>query len=262
MTNRSWGDAVRGRTAVVTGGGNGLGRAIALALGAAGARVLLVGRTAETMDSVLRELALDGVQADAIVCDVTDALAVDRLRTRLEAESVSILVNNAGIGGPVADLVDVRAEDWDDVFAANVRGVFLMCKTVLPGMIERQGGDIVNLASVTGKRPLRGRTPYAASKMAVIGLTATLAWEVGPAGVNVNSLSPGPVDGPRMNRNFAMEAQRTGRSYEEAEHEYVSRGALHRLLTEEEVANAVLAILNMPGLAGADIDLSAGMIAR
>ena len=98
--------------------------------------------------------------------------------------------------------------------------------------------------------------------MAVLGLTSTLAFEVGPAGVMVNSLSPGPVRGPRMERNFAREAERTGGTVEEAEEAFVSRAALQRMVTEDEVAAAVVAMLQMPGLCGADIDLSAGMVAR
>ena len=97
--------------------------------------------------------------------------------------------------------------------------------------------------------------------MAVIGLTSTLAFEVGPSGVNVNSLSPGPVDGPRMDRNFRLEAERTGRSYEAAMETFVSRAALGRMVTEAEVGAAVVAMLAMPGLCGADVDLSAGMVA-
>ena len=177
-------------------------------------------------------------------------------------EEVSILVNNAGIAGPVASLVDVDVDEWDEVFAVNVRGVFLMCKAFLPAMIERGSGDIINLASVSGKRPLARRTPYTASKMAVIGLTATLAHEVGSVGVSVNTLSPGPVDGPRMDRNFRLEAARTGTSVSIARAEYVGRSALRRMVTEDEVAAAAIAMLSMPGLCGADIDLSAGMIAR
>ena len=138
----------------------------------------------------------------------------------------------------------------------------MMCRAFLPGMIGRGAGDVINLASVSGKRPLAGRTPYTASKLAVIGLTATLAHEVGPLGVTVNTLSPGPVNGPRMARNFAREAERIGSTAAAAEQEFVSRAALRRMVTEDEVARAVIAMLNMPGLCGADIDLSAGMIAR
>jgi NAD(P)-dependent dehydrogenase (short-subunit alcohol dehydrogenase family) len=171
-------------------------------------------------------------------------------------------VNNAGVAGPVAPLWEVEAEDWDAVYATNVRGVFLMCKALLPPMIDRRGGDIVNVASVTGKRPLVRRTPYASSKVAVIGITTTLAHEVGPYGVRVNTLSPGPVAGPRMDRNFRLEAQRTGGTVKEAEHEFVSRAAAQRMVTEEEVGQALVQMLGMTGLTGADIDLSAGMIGR
>jgi NAD(P)-dependent dehydrogenase (short-subunit alcohol dehydrogenase family) len=98
--------------------------------------------------------------------------------------------------------------------------------------------------------------------MALIGLTTTLAAEVGPLGVTVNSLSPGPVRGPRMERNFRLEAERTGTTAEQAERVFVSRSALGRMVEEHEVAAALVAMLGMPGLCAADIDLSAGMVAR
>jgi NAD(P)-dependent dehydrogenase (short-subunit alcohol dehydrogenase family) len=248
-----------GRTALVTGAGNGLGRAIARAYAARGARVLLVGRDREKLDAVATGI---GATARVLVCDCADEVSVAGAAAASADEDISILVNNAGVAGPVAALTDIDVADWDEVFAVNVRGVFLMCRAFLPPMIARGRGDVINVASVTGKRPLPRRTPYAASKLAVIGLTATLAHEVGPLGVTVNSLSPGPVVGPRMTRNFALEAQRTGTTAEQAEAEFVSRAALHRMITEDEVALAACAMLAMPGLCGADIDLSAGMIAR
>lgn len=251
---------IRGRTALVTGGGSGLGRAIAHSLAAAGAQVIVVGRTEARLNDVVDELRADGAAARAAVADVSDAREVEILRNALP-EEISILVNNAGIGGPVADLVDIEPDAWDEVFRVNVRGTYLMCRAFLPQMIARRGGDIINVASVTGKRPLRSRTPYAASKMAVIGLTSTLAWEVGPHGINVNTLSPGPVVSDRMRRNFTLEAERSGRTYEDAEQDFVSRSALQRMITESEVGRAVVAILSMPGLTGSDIDLSAGMVA-
>ncbi len=247
-----------GRTAVVTGGGSGLGAAIARALHAAGAQVVVVGRDAEKLDRVVDEL---GSRARGIFCDVADEASVEALREQLAETEVSILVNNAGIPGPVAALTDIEVDDWDEVFAVNVRGTFLLCKALLPGMVERGDGDVINVASVSGKRPLAHRTPYCASKMAVIGLTSTLAFEVGPSGVRVNSLSPGPVQGPRMERNFRLEAARSGTSIDDAEQAFVSRAALGRMITEEEVGAAVIAMLGMPGMCGADIDLSAGMVA-
>jgi len=249
-----------GRTALVTGAGNGLGRVIAVTLAAAGARVVLIGRT----EATLRDTAgqIDYPERTVVArCDVTAPAAVEHLRAALAGEDIDILVNNAGVGGPVKAITDLDPAEWDDVFAANVRSVFLMCRAFLPAMYRRGSGHVINVASVTGKRPLARRTPYSASKMAVIGLTRTLAFEAGPRGVSVNSLSPGPCRGARMTRNFTAEAAATGMTYEQAEEAFVSRAALHRLVEQDEVATAVLAMLRMPGLCGADIDLSAGMIA-
>lgn len=245
-----------GRTALVTGAGGGLGRAITVALAGAGARVICVGRTEATLQETLK---LIGGGGSVAVADVSDPGAVARLAGLVS--DVSILINNAGIAGPVKALVDIDVGDWDEVFDANVRSIFLMCRAFIPPMTRAGSGDVINLASVSGKRPLIHRTPYVASKLAIIGLTRTLAFEVGPLGVNVNTLSPGPVRGARMARNFALEAAESGISVAEAERAYVSRAALDRLVEEEEVGAAVLAMLAMPGLCGADIDLSAGMIA-
>jgi len=254
-----------GRTALVTGAGNGLGRAIAIALAGAGARVILVGRTKTTLDETAGLLPGGSGRSVVAAADVASPESVDALQDALQdalaAEQVDLLVNNAGIGGPVKAITDITPAEWDEVFGANVRSIYLMCRAFLPVMYERGSGDVINIASVTGKRPLTRRTPYAASKMAVLGLTRTLAFEAGPLGVRVNSLSPGPCRGERMTRNFTAEAAATGTSYAQAQEAFVSRSALRRLVEEDEVAAAVLAMLRMPGLCGADIDLSAGMVA-
>jgi NAD(P)-dependent dehydrogenase (short-subunit alcohol dehydrogenase family) len=251
-----------GRTALVTGGGNGLGRTIAIALGAEGVRVVVCGRTETTLRETAEILRAADHDVRTAVVDVADPGSVDRLRAELDDETISILINNAGVAGPVAPLVDISPEAWDEVFAINVRGMYLMCRAFLPAMVARGAGDVINLASVSGKRPLARRTPYCASKMAVIGLTTTLAAEVGPLGITVNSLSPGPVSGPRMDRNMRLEAERLGISIEQATDAFMSRSLLGRFLEEEEVGHAVVAMLKMPGLHAADIDLSAGMVAR
>jgi NAD(P)-dependent dehydrogenase (short-subunit alcohol dehydrogenase family) len=249
--------ALSDRTALVTGAGNGLGRAIAVALAAAGARVICAGRTEATLRQTL-SLIQNGRWCAA---DVSDEASVAALAAAVADEDVSILINNAGIPGPVKPLTQIETADWDEVFDVNVRGVFLMCRAFLPPMTRAGRGDIVNLASVSGKRPLVHRTPYVASKLAIIGLTRTLAFEAGPLGVSVNSLSPGPARGPRMTRNFRLEAAQSGITEEQAERDFVSRAALNRLVEPAEVGAAVVAMLGMPGLCGADIDLSAGMIA-
>ncbi len=144
-----------------------------------------------------------------------------------------------------------RPEDIGRAVAALARGEFPYAT-----------GQVVNIGSVAGKRPLVNRTPYVATKAAVLGLTAALACEVGPLGVIVNCVSPGPVEGERMQTNFERTAELTGVTVDQARADYVSRSALQRMVTEDEVALAVRATLAMPGLCGADIDLSAGMIAR
>lgn len=255
--------AAKGRIALVSGAGNGLGRAIALALGQAGAQVILVGRTRASLEGTAD--LLRGADDPLVrVADVAEPDDVARLAAGLAADGgqpVSILVNNAGIGGVVKPLTEIEPGEWDEVFKTNVRGVYLMCRAFLPAMVAAGSGDIINIASVSGKRPLVRRTPYTASKMAVLGLTRTLAMEVGPHGVRVNSLSPGYVRGARMARNFRLESESTGVPAADIEAAFMARGALRRLVTEEEVGAAVLAMLAMTALSGADIDLSAGMIA-
>jgi NAD(P)-dependent dehydrogenase (short-subunit alcohol dehydrogenase family) len=247
-----------GRLAVVTGGGSGLGAVMARRLVSADVRVVLVGRRYDALEAVAAGL---GDLARTEVCDVSAPHDVEQLALRLAGDEVSILVNNAGVGGPVAPLPDVTPEEWDEVFAINVRGTYLMCRAFLPAMYKRGFGDVVNVASVSGKRPLARRTPYCASKMAVIGLSTTLAHEAGPHGVRVNTLSPGPVESERMDRNFRLEAERTGTTVAEARRAFVERAALGRMVTAEEVADALVGMLTMPGLTGSDLDLSGGMIA-
>lgn len=247
-----------GRIAVVSGGGNGLGRAIAGALADAGVRVIAVGRRPVPVEATAEALSTPGRHETV---DVADPRSVAALRDQLSDEDISILVNNAGVAGPVAPMWQVGPDQWDDVFAVNVRGVYLMSRAFIPAMLARGRGTILNVASVSGKRPLTARTPYSASKMAVIGLTRTLAMELGPHGIAVNTLSPGPVAGPRMDRNFRLDSERRGVSVAEAESDFVSRAALGRMVTEGEVASAAVRVLEMDGLTGADLDLSGGMVA-
>lgn len=253
---------ITGRTALITGAGNGIGRAIALDLARNGAAVVAAGRTVENLEETAAIAEGDGYRIEVQVCDVADAESVAQLARRLQHSEVSILVNNAGVAGPVKDLVSIETAEWDETFAANVRGVFHMCRAFLPGMIERREGDIVNISSVSGKRPLPKRTPYCASKMAVIGLTNTLAWEVGVHGVKVNSVSPGPVDGPRIRNVLAAAGESSNRTLVEVTDEFLDRTAMKRMLTEHEVAIGVRNVIETQGLTAADLDLSAGMVGR
>jgi NAD(P)-dependent dehydrogenase (short-subunit alcohol dehydrogenase family) len=238
-----------GRVALVTGGGRGLGRAIALRLARAGADVAIAGRSPEPLESTAAELRQLGVGAYAARCDVTDPAAVERLRdeVRQRLGECSILVANAGMAGPTADLTEIEPDKWDAVMAANVKSA--------------GAGDVLLIGSVAAKRPLARRTPYCASKAALSGLTRSLALEVGPLGVRVNCLSPGPVDGERMDGVFEREAAATGSSLEEARRAYVSKAASRRLVEPEEVAESALAIICSTAMLGVEVDLSGGMFA-
>jgi NAD(P)-dependent dehydrogenase (short-subunit alcohol dehydrogenase family) len=247
-----------GRTALITGAGNGLGRAIALKYASAGARIIAVGRDTVKIDETVK---FCGSNSRALSCDVSSDQQVQNMRDLLVGEEISILINNAAIPGPVKPITEISVDEWDEVFSVNVRSVYLMSHYFLPQMIKAGKGDVINIASSSGKRPLVRRTPYAASKMAIIGITRSLSFEVGPYGVAVNSLSPGAVRGPRMDRNFRLESEISGVSVAEAQKVFTSKMALGRLVEEQEIADAAFAMLFMPGLCGADIDLSAGMVA-
>lgn len=231
-----------------------------MALGAEGARLLLVGRTAGTLEQTASMLPPG--RARVLVADVADDESVEALRAATVDEDVDVLINNAGTAGPTAALTETAPADFDDCLRANLRSVFLMSRAFVPAMVARGQGRVLSIASVAAKRPLPGRTPYCASKAAVLALTTTLAAEVGQSGVTVNTLSPGPVDSERMRLNFSREAKRLRITEAEAQAAYVGRSIVGRLLTEGEVADAALSVLCMRGLHAADVDLSLGMVAR
>ncbi|MGH8969029.1 MAG: SDR family NAD(P)-dependent oxidoreductase [Actinomycetes bacterium] len=184
-----------GRTAVVTGGSGGLGRALCTALGAESAAVAVVDVAAEAVASTVEALRADGVEASGHVVDVRDAAAVSEAMRAVHAEhgGPHLLVTLAGgsLGTP-RDLGDIGPDDLALVLDVNVRGTFLSCQAAVPFMAEAGGGSIVTTSSIGGRQPspVTG-VPYAAAKSAVVGLTRRLAKEVGPQGIRVNAIAPG-----------------------------------------------------------------------
>jgi NAD(P)-dependent dehydrogenase (short-subunit alcohol dehydrogenase family) len=199
--------------AVVTGGGKGIGRAVGLAFARAGADVVLAGRDAGALEAAAADVEALGVSVMSVPTDVTDEHAVATLAavTLERFGHVDALVANSGIGGPSGPLWELSREAWDETFSVNVTGVFLCARAFLPSMIERGAGSMVVMGSMTGKRPLWGRTPYAASKTALIGLVRTLALESTPHGVQVNLVSPGPA--ARKPRGAGSRWMRRGRRW-------------------------------------------------
>jgi 2-hydroxycyclohexanecarboxyl-CoA dehydrogenase len=185
-----------GRTALITGGGTGIGAAIAGQLTGAGARVVLVGRRREPLEAACERLG----NARAEVCDVADAESVSALAYRTENEEVSILVNNAALS-PFCKFEEITEQVWDDLMALNLKGPFLCCQAVVPDMLEAGWGRIINISSSSAQTGSARQTHYAASKAGVIGFTKSLAQEFATSGITVNNVPPGFVNTEGMHES-------------------------------------------------------------
>ena len=253
-----------GKIAVITGGGHGIGRAIALAYAREGANLVLASRSKEALEETRAMVEALGCKALVVPTDIRQEENARNLATQALSHfgRVDALVNNSGIGGPTAPLWEITPADWQETFAANVTGTYLCCRAFLPAMIERRSGCIVIIGSMTGKRPLFGRTPYAASKMALVGLARTLAWEVGPYGIRVNVISPGGVEGERIEWVIRKQAEAKGISLDEARREFTSSSPLGRLVPASDVAEATvfLATDRAASITGEDLNVSAGTV--
>ena len=186
------------KVAIVTGAGQGIGRAIALRLAGAGATVVVAEMNRRVGEAVAKEIEALGrrslvVEVDVSKLDQTQRMAQQTLET---FNQIDILVNNAGIAGKTATLPDLEESDWDAVIDVNLKGVFLCCKAVIDHMIERQYGKIVSVASIAGKEGNPTLIPYSASKAGVICLTKALAKEVTEYSINVNCVSPAVIRTP------------------------------------------------------------------
>lgn len=217
--------------ALVTGATAGIGRATAFALGRAGYRVGVCARTAGPVDALVAELRAEGIAAAGRAADVGRAEAVEALVKAVATElgPVDTLINNAGIA-IIRPLTELSVEEWDATMATNLRSLFLVTRAVLPGMLERRSGTIVNVASLAGRNPLVGGTAYAASKHAVLGFSKSLMLEVRKDGVRVLAICPGSVN-TALIRNIRSPSR-------EGE-----------MLEPEDVAQAILDAVRMPARA-------------
>lgn len=253
---------LEGRVAIVTGGGRAIGRAIGLRLAQDGAHVVLASPDEADLHAVAREVQALGRQALPVVTDVAREEQVEAMveQVRQHFGRIDILVNNAGITGPTAPVPRVSRAEWDEVLAVNLTGAFLCCKAVVPDMIARRQGKVINIASIVGKMGYALRSPYAVSKWGLIGFTLTLAKEVGEQNIQVNAICPGPVQGERMRRLFERRAQELHQTVAEVERDYVATTLLKRLIPPEHVAAMVayLASSEADTITGQAIDVSAG----
>ena len=241
------GGELQGRNALITGGGRGIGRSIARTLSAAGARVAVLSRTRDQVEAVAAELTEAGSPALALTADVSVAGQVAAAVGEVERVwgGVDILVNNAGVLGPAGPAHETEPEAWLRTVKVNLGGCFLCCRAVLPGMIARRRGGIVNLSGGGAVSPRPWFSAYGAAKAGVVRFTETLAAEVGPHGVRVNAVAPGAV--PTDMAREAAEALR-GVAASGQQEEPPARGAG----TPERAAELVLYLVSprSSGLSG------------
>lgn len=198
-TSTSAGLDLTGRLAVVTGAASGIGAGVAASLGRHGARLVLADVDGDTLRQTCDSLRAEGVDALGVVADVTDRDDVRRLaEAATAAGDVEVLVNNVGDHRPWGPFVETTEEDWDTVLDLNLRHVLRVTRSLLPGMIERGRGSIVNVSSVEGLRGVPNCALYAACKAAVLNLTAGLATELGPRGIRVNAIAPDLTETPQF----------------------------------------------------------------
>jgi NAD(P)-dependent dehydrogenase (short-subunit alcohol dehydrogenase family) len=249
--------------AVVTGANRGIGRAIAVAFAAAGYAVAAGARDPASLADTVAEAGKAGGTAVPVGCDVRDEDSVAVLAARAEQIGpVHVVVSNAGVAGPTAPLHEITLEDWRETLAIDLDGVFLTFRAFIPAMIGRQAGSLIAISSMTGKRPLYGRTPYAAAKMGVIGLIRTLATELGPYHIRVNAISPGFVAGQRMEQVVRRQADVRGIAEETVRGEVTGLSPLRRMVRAEEVAQACvfLASSGSAAVTGEDLNVTAGVV--
>jgi NAD(P)-dependent dehydrogenase (short-subunit alcohol dehydrogenase family) len=237
--------AARGLRVLVTAGASGIGRAIADALLAHGARV----HVCDVDDGFLAGYRAAHPASGATHADVADEAAVERLLAAVEADlgGLDVLVNNAGIAGPTGPVEDLSPADWRRTLDVGLTGHFLCTRLAVPMLKAAGGGAIVNISSVAGRLGYAFRTPYAAVKWGIVGVTQSLAKELGPANIRVNAILPGVVAGPRIERVISARAEQLGVTYAEMEERYLENVSLRRMVSADDVAAAVLYLVSSAG---------------
>lgn len=243
------------KVALITGGGRGIGRAIALLFAQHGARVAVAARTREQVESVAQEI---GSTARALVCDVSSPESVSQMFGDLRPD---ILVNNAGVAES-APFGNTSDELWHRHLAVNLTGTFYCTRAALPAMLAKGWGRVINIASIAAKTGAPYIAAYAASKHGVLGLTRSVALEVAASGVTVNAICPGYVDTEMVERGVERITARTGRSAEEALDTLKRMSPQNRLVTPEEVASLALLLASEDGrgINGQGINIDGGSV--
>ena len=228
------------RVAVVTGASKGIGRVISQVFASEGARVVCAARSRELVEETVASIRQAGGDATAMTADVSREDDVRQLmqRTVDTYGRLDTLVNNAGDGGPTKPVQDYPTDDWYYTLNSCLTSSYLCVRFAVPFMIQTGRGAIVNISSMAGRRGLAYRIGYCASKAGQVGMTYGLALELGPHNITVNAVLPGAVEGDRIDRVIAGQAEVRGISVEQQRKAFVDRSPLKRMATAEDIARA------------------------
>lgn len=253
------------RVAVVTGAGRGIGRAIAKRFAAEGASIAVAARSSQEVESAAAEIRDAGGKAISVVADVSQQKDCERIvqAARGAFGTIHILVNNAGIYGPVRPVERISPAEWDQVQAVNLRGAFLLSALVLPQMYAQKSGVILNITSVAAKSAYQWSAAYATSKAGLIGLTHTLAAEGARKGVRVNAIAPGPVLETKMSEGLRGELAKVRRGGPDEIGQQMSQGTLQgRPQTPDEIASAAVFLASdlATAITGQTLNVDGGIV--
>jgi NAD(P)-dependent dehydrogenase (short-subunit alcohol dehydrogenase family) len=251
---------LEGKVAIVTGANQGIGEGIAGALTREGASVVMVARREKELLQAATAIRDEGGTVATITADISKEADVQRIvqETVDQFGTLDIMVNNAGVAGPIGSIWDVDLAAFQQCLDINTTGLWLCCREAAAVMKDHGSGRIINIGSISGKRPLAQRTAYGASKMAVVGITRALALEIGEYNVTVNCISPGGIKGPRL----AMLAEKNNMTLEQI-YDAVSAGsALKRVPENEDIAALCVFLASEAGrnISGQDINVDAGTV--
>lgn len=269
MANRAGGtmseQRLKKQTAIVTGGGRGIGRAIGLRFATEGAAVVVTARTAKEVEAVVTEIHAAGGRATAVIADVAKEADCEKIvaTARKEFGEIHILVNNAGIFGPLKEAAEISAADFDHVMAVNVRSAVMLTRLVLPEMIRRGGGCIINMSSVSAKAAFPGSSLYGATKAAMLAMTRCTAAETARSGVRVNAICPGPVFETRMSQELGEAiAKKLNVDPETQREQFLNNVLQGRPQTAAEIAAmaAFLASDEAGAITGQSINVDGGIV--
>lgn len=255
---------IDGEHAIITASGSGIGLQIATRLTSAGINVVLNDIDADALSDAANQLASNDGAVTTVEGDVSDPdVAQELVDTAVSAfGGLDIVVNNVGIAGPTKMCEEITKDEFMNTLDVNVGSVFNLSKAALPQLKEQDYGRIINISSISGKRPLEGRTPYTTAKMGIIGFTRTLATEVADNGINVNAICPGSVKGPRLDSVIENQARNQDRPVEDVEREFREVSPMNEFVHAEDIAETVLYLCSRQAdkITGQDVNVSAGVV--